>query len=67
LVSSFLALKRKNPSVKLLASVGGGGAGTASFSPMASNPSSRSNFVSNCVALTDQGFDGIDIDWEFPG
>ncbi|XP_070506958.1 chitotriosidase-1-like [Chironomus tepperi] len=67
LVSSFLALKSKKPSVKLMASIGGWNAGTASFSAMASNPSIRSNFVRNCVTLADKGFDGIDIDWEYPG
>ena len=66
MVSQFLALKSKNPSVKLFASIGGWAAGTSAFSAVAANSSLSSKFVSNCLALTALGFDGIDIDWEFP-
>ena len=38
------------------------------FPVMAANEVSRSNFVSNCIKLVlEYGFDGIDIDWEYPG
>jgi chitinase len=38
------------------------------FPAMAKNPSSRKKFADNCVGLIkDYGFDGIDIDWEYPG
>ncbi|KAL7040426.1 hypothetical protein ACKWTF_000387 [Chironomus riparius] len=49
-----------------MASIGGWNAGTASFSAIASKPSVRSSFVRNCVSLAGKGFDGIDIDWEYP-
>ncbi|KAL7040427.1 hypothetical protein ACKWTF_000388 [Chironomus riparius] len=66
LVSEFLALKSKNPSVKLFASIGGYNAGTSAFTAIAASSSLTSTFVSNCLALTALGFDGIDLDWEYP-
>jgi len=38
------------------------------FVPMAANPVSREKFANNCVEMIqDYDFDGIDIDWEYPG
>ena len=38
------------------------------FPALAKTPSSRSNFAANCVKLIESyDFDGIDIDWEYPG
>ena len=38
------------------------------FPAMAASASSRENFANKCVELIeDYGFDGIDIDWEYPG
>ena len=38
------------------------------FPAMAKNPTSRAAFVANCIGLIkDYDFDGIDIDWEYPG
>jgi chitinase len=46
----------------------GGWSLSSAFPAMAASPTSRTNFANKCVELIqDYGFDGIDIDWEFPG
>lgn len=38
------------------------------FPGIAADPQKRANFASSCVELIDAfGFDGIDLDWEYPG
>jgi chitinase len=63
----LLALKKINPSLKILLSVGGLG-WSHNFSDMAIAEKGRSAFAESCVALIKRfDLDGIDIDWEFPG
>ncbi|KAL7548413.1 hypothetical protein ACHAWF_011704, partial [Thalassiosira exigua] len=46
----------------------GGWSLSDAFVPMAANAGSRARFASKCTELiSDYGFDGIDIDWEYPG
>jgi chitinase len=71
-------LKVQNPNLKLLISVGGWSF-SDKFSDAALTPASRQAFVASCVDMYVAGnfgseigpvpglFDGIDIDWEFPG
>lgn len=62
---SIVALKKINPSLKVLLSVGGWGSG--GFSEMAANKDWRWLFASHCRFLVESfGLDGIDIDWEYP-
>jgi len=64
----FNQLKQQNPQLKTLLSIGGWNAGSESFSVMAADPAKRAKFISSSVHFaTNFGFDGIDLDWEYPG
>jgi chitinase len=59
-------LKSKNDRLKILIAVGGW-AGSKHFSDAAATPEDRKGFADSAVAfLRDHGFDGIDLDWEYP-
>ncbi len=59
-------LKQSNPNLKTLLSVGGW-TWSNHFSDVAADPAARSNFANSAVqVIRAYGFDGIDIDWEYP-
>lgn len=61
----IVALKRQNPKLRVVLSVGGWGAGH--FSEMAASETNRRDFVQSCALVVRYfGLDGIDIDWEYP-
>ena len=65
-LSQLQALKAKNPSLKIILSVGGWGADN--FSDAAFSDSSRERFAQSAVGLIKSyALDGIDLDWEYPG
>lgn len=66
-VSQFPSLKQRNPNLKICLSVGGW---TLSWimSKVMADPKLRSTFVKTSVeTLIKYGFDGFDLDWEYPG
>jgi GH18 family chitinase len=70
-ISFLQSLKAENPNLKILVSIGGALEDDQTeeddFSSAAATPESRTHFAQSAIQfMKDNGFDGIDIDWEFP-
>ncbi|KAJ9211204.1 CAZyme family GH18 [Paecilomyces variotii] len=66
-IPEFTALKKKKSELKTFISVGGWDLGGEVFSSMVSFPGTRSAFITSASSFMKKyGFDGIDIDWEYP-
>ena len=67
LMKKVIALKEKNPKLKLLLMIGGWGKNANGFSMMARDPEKRKLFCDECVRICKEyNLDGIDLDWEYP-
>lgn len=66
-LQQIVLLKKINPNLKVILSMGGAGAGSGGWSEMTGNAEHRKAFVADCKRVVDQyGLDGVDFDWEFP-
>lgn len=66
-ISQLVAKKAENPDLQVLVSIGGW-IWSKNFSDAALNDSTRALFASSAIELMlKHKFDGIDLDWEYPG
>jgi chitinase len=67
-VKHLMNLKQKNPNLKVLASMGGWNEGSTKYSHVAADPEKRATMVQSVLKYMEKhGFDGLDLDWEYPG
>jgi chitinase len=66
-LAALRELRKANPRLRLVGSVGGW-TWSNRFSDMAASPAARRAFVESTLAFLSRfAFDGIDLDWEYPG
>ncbi len=66
--SRFTALTEEHDHFVPILSIGGWNAGSGEFSIMAKDTETRKTFVDSVVPfLKEYGFQGLDVDWEYPG
>ncbi|WP_172461831.1 glycoside hydrolase family 18 protein [Dyella jiangningensis] len=64
-LAAFVALRKVNPNLKVIVSIGGWGADY--FSEAALTDASRQHMADSVVALVERhDVDGVDLDWEYP-
>ncbi|KAI4456666.1 chitinase [Holotrichia oblita] len=67
LYERVIALRDKNPDLKILLAIGGWAFGSTPFKELTSNVFRMNQFVYDAIDfLRDYKFNGLDVDWEYP-
>lgn len=62
-----VALREKNPNLKVLLAIGGWAFGSTPFKELTSNTFRTNQFVYEAIEfLREYKFNGLDVDWEYP-
>ncbi|KAJ8949527.1 hypothetical protein NQ317_016163 [Molorchus minor] len=65
---NLVALKQSNPNLKVMVSMGGWNEGSGKYSQLAADPIKRQVLAKDVLRfIQEHGFDGFDLDWEYPG